>query len=42
MENKICIDVECTGRNRVFSYTKDYVLHNIGTAYLKCRKRKSR
>lgn len=40
--NKICIDVECTGCNRVFSYTKDYVLHNIGTACPKCRKRKSR
>lgn len=40
--NKICVDLECTGCNRIFSYTKDYVFNNIGTACPMCRKRKSR
>ena len=39
-DNKICLDLECTGCNRLFQYTLTYFEHAIGTACPKCRKRK--
>lgn len=41
-DNKICLDLCCTGCGRTFTYTKEYFKNSIGSACPKCRKRKSR